>query len=1310
MTHTGWGWQGSGRNGNTGFKLTDIGLFWPDAPSKGKSEYPPAEIFYDKTTAIFTDAHLWVDSVRSHMEGSSPQQVMFVRENAWRLMRGSALVWWRRLLDDRERQSYIASIDAFLDAVKTEFGMELQEALEWLDQAYFNLEDIESDRPLRDFSARVFDVSRVVGRATDLELLTRFYAKLHPELRQLCRPPDGTDERSKYVSMVDGKRKTLREKLKTSRSGKGETGGKKSRSNGKHAYITEERKEEESDQEDSALWGNDRPWNRGHRDRNRLPRSWRPREIGDNTERRTGKAIRHEETTGNPQRNTGTSLRRRNRNGGRRLRPGKGGVKIKEDPAEETPIRVTSDPKALAETDDDSQSEGGPDESDESAAYYAEITSNNEETYLATEQGRRSRVNFALDNGQIIEAIGRPDFSNQLEERALTHLRIPLTFEGTKDAKIQQVCCDSGASATVVDKRWLAEHGKKVVWKDQEPKTLSGIGKVTSITKSATFDFYLPGTVRGTEVKAHFTVTADVVDQLTPNLLLGTGFLYEHGAKVDFVNPSVSFRSAHGITIRGEIFRKRVSPFTRAVKSAYAVTIKKGETAFIPVTYKNLPETHGSEGENEAFYFQGKDRRFFDSTIDKSTPKMVIFHNPGTKDIQIHRRQLIGHIRNYEGNETANLITSPSGSVDFHDVIGRDFQPGAKVENLLATGTLSKQPPETSEEVVRDDPKLVKAANYLSQFELRIFYVPGALNVIPDALSRLPVEDRLVRRAAESSFDELDFVVALAEVGSMQIGITPEFRRQIIEGYSKDSKLGRIRDYIIDIQGRERQNRRPKTVPFRPWELAEDLLYHVGYEGKRRLCIPRPLVKSILEIVHDNKHHFGINRMQEELDAVYFYRMSKTIRGYVAFCPVCHENSTSRKPTQGELQSIAVIPRPFHTIALDFITDLPEVSAAGTMWFVAGQDKLDCLATVNCVFSKKTMLLAGHTSYTAEDWAIVLIRMLFMLDWGIPVRIISDRDPKFTSQIWRAVFGFLRVDFLMSAAYHPQTDGISERKNQTVETAIRYHTATDPDTPWPTLLPSLQHNLNNAVSNTIGRAPNDLIYGFRPRGLIDLAASSGIKDEEVDAQALEALRKIYYKEAEFLIDTSASLAKIRYDAKHEEINIEEGDTVYLRLHKGYHLPGKPKKKWSPTRAGPYKVIRKIGSQAFKLDFPEHWRIHPVVSIAHLWKPAQGEDPYQRTIPPPAPVAIDDEEVADHWEVERIVQQRIRWKNKRPYRDLLVRWTGFTAKDDNWIAEPELRNTARSLVEAWKKANPVDWELEFRKKKKNIPKTFEPDEE
>ncbi|EEU40132.1 uncharacterized protein NECHADRAFT_76104 [Fusarium vanettenii 77-13-4] len=468
--------------------------------------------------------------------------------------------------------------------------------------------DVESDRPLRDFSARIFDVSRVVGKAIDLELLTRFYAKLHPELRQLCRAPVESDERSKYVNMVDSKRKTLREKLKAARTMKDPNPRIRHygamTAHGTEAIGTETALLVAGDREKSAI----------------------------------------------------------------------------------TPTMIDSDPKGqITRTDkeEDSLSEEGASESDESTAYYAEIIEREEDSYLVTEAKERRHINFAINDGQVIEAIRRPDFSNQLGGKALTHLRILLTFEGTKEAKTYQ--------------------------KNQEPKTLSGIGRVTNITKSATFDFYLPGTVRGKEVKAHFTVTADIVDQLTPHLLLGIGFLYEHGAKVDFVYPSVSFRSAHSIIIRGEIFKKRISPLNRVVKSAYIVTVKKGETAFIPVTYKNLPATYGSDRSEEAFHFQGKDKRFFNSIIDRSTPRIVIFHNTDGKDIQIHRRQLIGHISNYEGNETANFIASGSGTVDFLGIIGKDFRPGEEVENVLATGTLPIITTELEETIDKDDPIRIDA-------------------------------------------------------------------------------------------------------------------------------------------------------------------------------------------------------------------------------------------------------------------------------------------------------------------------------------------------------------------------------------------------------------------------------------------------------------------------------------------------------------------------------------------------------------------------------------------------------------------------
>ncbi|KAK3302623.1 uncharacterized protein B0T15DRAFT_514644 [Chaetomium strumarium] len=94
----------------------------------------------------------------------------------------------------------------------------------------------------------------------------------------------------------------------------------------------------------------------------------------------------------------------------------------------------------------------------------------------------------------------------------------------------------------------------------------------------------------------------------------------------------------------------------------------------------------------------------------------------------------------------------------------------------------------------------------------------------------------------------------------------------------------------------------------------------------------------------------------------------------------------------------------------------------------------------------------------------------------------------------------------------------------------------------------------------------------------------------------------------------------------------ELDMVYLRLHKGYHLPGKPSRKWSPQRAAPFKIVRKVHNLAYKLDFPKSWKVWPVVSAAQLYKVPQEPDPFERVTPPPPPVIVNDEE---QWELERI---------------------------------------------------------------------------
>jgi hypothetical protein len=401
---------------------------------------------------------------------------------------------------------------------------------------------------------------------------------------------------------------------------------------------------------------------------------------------------------------------------------------------------------------------------------------------------------------------------------------------------------------------------------------------------------------------------------------------------------------------------------------------------------------------------------------------------------------------------------------------------------------------------------------------------------------------------------------------------------------------------------------------------------------------------------------------------------------------------TLRDPTPGELQPIVTPPQPFHTVTMDFVTDLPGEPSEGTFWSLPGQPTLDTLCTMTCKFSKKKLLIAGHKRMSATEWATLVLRALTMADWGIPAVIISDRDPKFTSALWKEVFGLLGTTLLFSTAYHPQTDGQSERTNQTVEIAIRMDFAEHPGTPWPALLTALQHNLNNSPAATLGRSPNEVVYGFKPRSVLDTITAK--KGTQVSMEALEALRQQHQEEAAERIAHANAIAKMRYDDKHTPTEFEVGDTVYLRLHKGYHLPGKPNRKWSPQRAGPFKVVRKIHRLAYELDFPAAWRVHPVVSVAQLYKPAQGTDPFERKPEVPDAVTVNGE---THWEVEKLMGRRIRWRKGKPFVDYLVRWLGFEASDDQWIPRTRLMDGAAELIEEFEKKEPTDWEKERQDK-------------
>lgn len=579
--------------------------------------------------------------------------------------------------------------------------------------------------------------------------------------------------------------------------------------------------------------------------------------------------------------------------------------------------------------------------------------------------------------------------------------------------------------------------------------------------------------------------------------------------------------------------------------------------------------------------------------------------------------------------------------------------------------------------------KLMVASTFLSQFQLDVRYIPGRLNLVPDALSRLPTKDTPTDIAERNNptKSELEDVVDDFGYYSTEIKIDDGFKQRIIEGYDHDKRLRRLREILVAAK-----LQRKDTEKWYRHILKDGLMYHVADTGQRRLCVPSTCVKELLEAIHDNKHHFGPKRMIQDLDGVSIQNMSRKVREYVNWCPNCQDNKTDRTKPLGELKPIKSPAIPYHTVAWDFIIGLPRISSKGSFWAINGHTYLDSLMVITCKFSKKCILIPGNTTYTAEEWALLVLRAFQLYDWGIPAKAISDRDSKFMSLFWQTIFNRLGTLLAMSTAWHPQTDGQSERKNQDIEIAIRYHCAALPSEPWINILPALQHNHNNAKSSVLGRSPNEVVYGFKPR---DIISTLEVPQTAVD---FDTLRKLYQKEAKAAIDFAAADAKARYDAKHNPISFNIGDSVYLRLHKGYNLPGKPPRKWSQQRVGPLSIVRRVGELAYELNLPTHWRIHKVISVAHLFRIPQGADPYGRRIPQPGRVIVQGDN--DDWvsyEIEQLLNRRVNRAGGRPVLEYLVRWKGFSAVHDQWYPRELLMQNATELVDVYDKKHPLDLE-------------------
>ena len=392
------------------------------------------------------------------------------------------------------------------------------------------------------------------------------------------------------------------------------------------------------------------------------------------------------------------------------------------------------------------------------------------------------------------------------------------------------------------------------------------------------------------------------------------------------------------------------------------------------------------------------------------------------------------------------------------------------------------------------------------------------------------------------------------------------------------------------IQRMAKTHRRRGDVE-REWAIDPET--EVLYKEK---IIPLPkdpaLIEELLRIHHDDPlgGHFGVGKTLELLKRKYSWpKMGRDVKNYVKSCQVCQRMVTKRHRPYGELQPLPQPSGPGEEISMDFITGLPP------SLHPLNKRAYDSILVVVDRYTKYALYIPTHKSVTAPDLAMITLRYIIP-EFGLPRGIVSDRGTVFTSQYWSALCFYLKIRQRLSTAFHPQTDGQTERQNQTLEHYLRSYTTSLQDD-WVSLLPLAQFTYNNSIHSTIQTSPFEALKGFQPR-----MPDASVADAPPKGEAPEAAERIKQlqleREALALHWVKATQAQTtHYNSRRKPREYSMGQQVLLST-RNLRLR-RPNKKLAKRFIGPYKIIGIVGKQAYKLDLPIELEIHPTFHVSLL---------------------------------------------------------------------------------------------------------------
>ncbi|KAJ9535388.1 hypothetical protein OSB04_un001497 [Centaurea solstitialis] len=520
----------------------------------------------------------------------------------------------------------------------------------------------------------------------------------------------------------------------------------------------------------------------------------------------------------------------------------------------------------------------------------------------------------------------------------------------------------------------------------------------------------------------------------------------------------------------------------------------------------------------------------------------------------------------------------------------------------------------------------------VKDYDCEILYHPGKANVVADALSRK---------------------------GSMLLLRVPCMRLTVSTSLIELIRQSQVEAIKADNQKRER-------IKGQVDQLATDsrgLLTRFGRVWVPASCEAR---QTLLDEAHKSKFsiHPGATKMYRDLRTDYWWPgMKRDVAKYVEKCLTCLRVKAEHQKPHGKLQPLEIPEWKWEHVTMDLVTGLPKtVRKHDAIWVVV--DRL----------TKSAHFIAIREASSSEVLADIYVREI-VARHGVPVTVISDRDVRFTSRFWSKFHEELGTKLQFSTAFHPQTDGQSERTIRTLEDMLRA-CVLDFGGSWESHLPLVEFSYNNSFHASIGMPPYEMLYGRRCRTPIcwGEVGQRELGSTEIVQRTTESIQQIRER-----LKAAQSRQKSYADKRRSNLEFSVGDKVLLKVSpwKGV-IRFRKRGKLGPRFIGPFGIVARIGKVAYRLELPpELSQIHDTFHVSQLRKCLADESAF---------VPLEDIEVDERLNYAEkpvaVLERKIKTLRNKEIGIVKVQWEHRKGSEWTWEPEDEMRRNHPELYEIW----------------------------